>query len=113
VSVLDEFGLTPAQQMEVANSDQDLVTAWLSATAAARGLKSPVGFFLAGLRSGAMPAAGNDDRIRLARIRMRNLRHCFPTEAEALAEVFGAGGLLHDRDDPNLKAEMSAIWSER
>jgi hypothetical protein len=112
--LLSEMGLTPSQQMEIEHADQALVDAWLVAVGnAGSSLKSPTGFFLAGVRSGVSPTALTDDRVRLARVRVRNLRHEMPTEDEAMADIFGQGGLLYGRDDPMLRSELTQIWRER
>jgi len=114
MTLLAELGLTPAQIHEVEETDDDLVTMWLAATASARGLKSPAGYFLAGIRSGQSPTNDADARVRLARIRLRNLAHLFPTEDEALEEIFGQRGpLQHRAGDQVLRSEFAAIWHER
>lgn len=112
--LLSEMGLTPSQQREIEESDPGLVEAWLDAVGnAGSSLKSPTGFFLTGVRSGVSPHALTDDRVRLARVRIRNLRHELVSEADAIEEIFGKGGLLYGRDDPALRSDIAAIWSER
>lgn len=112
--MLSEMGLTPSQQAEIEQADPELVDEWLMAVGnAGASLKSPTGFFLVGVRSGVRPSTLTDDRVRLARVRMRNVRHELPTEAEAMEEIFGKGGILYGREDPAIRSELVAIWSER
>lgn len=111
---MDLNQLLPAQRDEIAGYDPELVQAWVDFTDSKPDLHTPVGFFLTGVRSKRMPNdTVYDDTLRLARIRMINLRHCFPTAEQALEEVFGEGGLLRHRETPELRAEFTALWEKR
>ena len=112
---LDQLGLTPSQQTELTTHDPNLVTSWLTAVAAARGLRSPAGWFLAGVRSGNMPSvqlgAAEQQAVRRAEARVRNIGYCLLTERELLDELYGRGGPLEHY--PNLNREqLLAQWRE-
>jgi hypothetical protein len=112
---LSNLGLTPGQLAEVEDAGSELVAAWLRATEARHGLKSPTGWFLAGVRSGELPDAPSDsdraNRIRLAELRIRDLWHELPSEAELLEEVFNRQGLLYAYDSPELRELMVSYWT--
>ena len=112
---LEELGLTPLQLREVEDSGSDLVQAWLGALGASHGLRSPTGWFLAGVRSGNKPDVGQDARklesLRLAERYLSSVACALPTEAELLDEVFGARGRLRPwASDGELRARIVETW---
>lgn len=92
---LDDLGLTPKQFAETELADPQLVSAWLEAAGLNTGLKSPAGWFLAGLRSGQPPADLDDARRRRAvsnaEALVRNVGHAVPDVEELVASLFGPG----------------------
>ena len=112
---LEELGLTPLQLAEVQDSGSDLVQAWLGAVSARTGLRSPAGWFLAGVRSGNKPDVVQDARklesLRLAERYLSSVACALPTEAELVDEVFGARGRLRPwASDEQLRARIVETW---
>jgi len=115
---VEELGLTPGQLAEVEGCDAQIVAAWLEAVEHATGLRSPAGWFMAGVRSGNLPAVVDDARraqaIRLAELRVRNIGHVLPDEHELREELFGKRALLEPwASDELLVARMLQLWREQ
>jgi hypothetical protein len=116
---LADLGLTSAQLAEVRAVDNQLVRDWLEACGRRAGLRSPAGWFLAGVRSGNPPTHGVDESgkaqaVRLAERRIANLGHQLPSEAELLAELFGKRALLEAwAHDDELRARMLDTWKRQ
>jgi hypothetical protein len=112
---LFDLGLTHLQMQEVAAVDPELVDAWLHAASAPK-IKSPVGYFLSGLRSGDWPISQSNDArraaTRLAELWIVHAGLYMPTEAELLDELFErSSSLLHPwYDDEDLRAQMVDVW---
>lgn len=100
MSTLDSLALTPKQQAELASVEAGLLEAWLSALDSSPDVRSPVGFVLAGVRSGVAPAAADDARARSATLRaertVRNLGATIADEAELIAILFAPAELTAD-----------------
>ena len=111
---LTELGLTPAQYAEMQELEEELVQAWLAAVSASSGLRSPVGWFLAGVRSGTLPGAVPDNKrlreVHLAESWIRNAGLFEPDEASLLDALFGEHGRLRSLDAPELRARMLSTW---
>jgi hypothetical protein len=114
---LTDLGLTPTQLHELEQQDQTLVEEWLEALAHQHGLRTPTGWFLAGVRSGVSPQAQHDQRrdkaIALAEKRVRNLAYAIWHEHELQAELFDRQGLLHAwAGDQLLEQRMLRLWRD-
>lgn len=113
---LRDLGLTSAQAAEVALAEERLVRDWLEACGRREGLRSPAGWFLAGVRSGSSPDGGPDEAgkalaTRLAERRIVNLGHELPSEAELVEELFGRRALLEPwAGDRELVVRMVGTW---
>lgn len=112
---LYDLGLSHMQMKEVGEADSELVDAWLRAAGAPK-IKSPIGLFLSGLRSGDRPLSENVDlrrkAVRLAEAWITNAGLYVPTEAEVISELFERSG-SHLRpwyDDEDLRAQMIDVW---
>jgi len=111
---IDELGLTPAQLAELQACDASLVEAWLTAAAAAHGLRSPTGWFLSGVRSGNMPQS-EPDRLRSLRVRQAErfvaaAGYVFESEDELVDYLFSRGGWLEPwAGDELLQARLLAL----
>jgi hypothetical protein len=116
---LADLALTSAQAAEVELADKALVADWLEACGRRKGLRSPAGWFLSGVRSGNRPDAlpdevGKAQAIRLAERRIVNLGHVLPSEAELLEELFGRRSLLEPwAGDEALRARMVDTWKRQ
>jgi len=112
---LAELGLTPAQLAELEACDDALVEAWLAATSAAHGLRSPAGWFLSGVRSGNMPQS-EPDRLRSLRVRQAErfvaaAGYVLESEAELVDYFFSRGGWLEPwAGDELLRARLTELW---
>lgn len=112
---VDELGLTPGQLAELEHLDQALIDAWLSALEHVRGVHSPVGWFLAGVRSGSFPGAVADNEkeqlVRLVQRWLRNAGLYEPDEPSLLDALFGQhGGLRALASDEQLRRRMLELW---
>ncbi len=100
----EDLALTPKQYAELNLADTDLVHAWLEATELNTGLKSPVGWFLAGVRTGQYPANLDDAKQRravmVAEAEVRNIGANIETEDELIATLF---------NPPNLTADIATL----
>jgi hypothetical protein len=114
---VEDLGLTPSQLAEVRDADKAQVGAWLEALASTPGLRSPAGWFLAGVRSGNRPNTFSDgvraQAVHNAERFMINAGRDLPSEAEVLDELFGRHGVLRHWQDAELTARMVALWHEQ
>jgi len=116
---LADLALTSAQAAEVELADKALVADWLEACGRRKGLRSPAGWFLAGVRSGNRPdslpdESGKTQAIRLAERRIANLGHQLPSESELIEEIFGKRALLEPwAGDEALRARMVETWKHQ
>jgi len=94
---LAELGLTPSQLAEIEDLEPVLVEAWLSALSSAHGLRSPVGWFLAGVRSGIIPGAVTDNARIQAERYIRKVGYLHQTEDEIRDELASRRWPVDDR----------------
>jgi hypothetical protein len=97
---LEDLALTPKQHAELTLAEPRVVSAWLEAVSLKSGLKSPAGWFLAGVRSGDTPPGLDDARERHAVIRaetlIANIGANIVSESELLDELFTPPELTAD-----------------
>jgi len=119
---LEDLGLMSFQLAEIEQEADDLVSAWLRA-ASEPGVRSPSGFFLAGVRSGAMPlghgtAPSTEERRAQKVLRaerwVSQVGIFFDRPSEIEAELFdGPNSMLRDlRDDETLRKRMVKLWAQ-
>jgi hypothetical protein len=115
MTLLADLGLTPTQHAEVAQHDPDYVQAWLDQLEAAKA-KTPVAWFLSGIRSGRLPGEPNTDaekakQVRLAETYVRNAG-LYESSADYLLDgLFGERGRLRPwADDQVLRQRIADLW---
>jgi hypothetical protein len=114
---LDDFDFTPDQRQELEQYPKELIAAWIKASTHPS-VKSPSGFVLSGIRSGAMPfGLSSDDERRSLKVRqaerwITNAGIFCPTAQEVLDELFyGPSSLLrYYRADDALRGRMVTLW---
>jgi hypothetical protein len=119
---LDLVPLTPSQLVEISGCDEGLVAAWIAAYMdPPASVKNPVGWFLAGVRSGTMPvdvvqsveARELARAVHVAEAWIRNVG-AIVEEHELVDALFGASGILeHWSHDDALRARMLERWKAR
>lgn len=116
---LTDLQLTPGQTLELETHAPEYIDAWLEATEAqGNTLKSPTGWFLAGIRSGRDPGdpsakrdATREKAIELAERETRNALLYCPTRTDYLDAVFGQHGRLKAwADDQPLQQRLVDLW---
>lgn len=115
MTYLSELELTPTQMNELEDSDPELVAQWLEAVSTKTGIKSPAGWFLAGIRSGKRPGEQHDPSrtkaVDLAERYIRNAGLYLPDETSVIDELFGQRGRLKTwTTDPTLQERMLIHW---
>jgi hypothetical protein len=112
---LEDLALTPPARAELEAYPDELVQAWLQAVSRSHGIRSPAGFFLAGVRSGNMPGDLADERrskaVYLAELWLRNVGHVIPSELELERVLFGPRQRLEPwAADDELRRRMLELW---
>jgi hypothetical protein len=109
-----DLELTPLQVRDIEDSDPALVASWLAAASEPE-IRSPTGYFLAGMRSGEPPWGPNREHaqnLRLAERWVENVGLLYDQEEAVLDELFGRNGLLrHHAGDVQLQKRMLLLWA--
>jgi hypothetical protein len=112
---ISDLGLTLFQLNEVNEADAALVDAWLEAAGAPE-IRSPTGFFLKGLRTGAPPSGEGGERVQLvlrAERWIERVGMLYDQEDAVLGELFDRNGILRDHaEDVQLQRRMLDLWRE-
>lgn len=117
MTALAELGLTPTQYAEVEAHDPEHIDAWLHALdQLPRTVKSPTGWFLAGIRTGGRPGDSTDaertKQVHLAERYLANAGIYEPSEEAILDALFGDHGRLKQwAHDQQIRTHFAELWA--